>query len=380
MVSSTFYDLRQIREDLRRFLQDELGYRPLLSEHSSFPLSPDANTIDNCRERVEQDADIFVLVIGGRYGTIDDETSKSVTNLEYLTARLKGIPIYAFIEQGILALVPIWKSNPTADFVSRVDTPRLFDFIEQVRSTDKVWMQEFKHAGDIIDALRIQFAYQHRHGLSLQKRIRQAGDQYWLKDLHGDSLRIALDKPAGWEYRLFAHALIDGVSAHHRLRRRHETGIPLGLGEDVKEPLAWFGARFSDTMRMAKALSALMNETLQEALGPKGVSGDAERLIFVADTIADIYGDALHWSARMRAANIDGRYDLLRSIVSKMVDDLIRQVREFGPYIRDTYETAIAAPPTVTPRVVEMTLTISIDPSVLDEFGKEVVRLQNELA
>lgn len=29
MVSSTFYDLRQIREDIRRFLEDELGYRPL---------------------------------------------------------------------------------------------------------------------------------------------------------------------------------------------------------------------------------------------------------------------------------------------------------------------------------------------------------------
>src|SRR5260370_34240495 len=116
MVSSTCYDLRQIREDLRRFLQDEMGYRPLLSEHPSFPLNPDAKTVDNCRERVERDADILVLVIGGRYGTVDDRTSKSVTNLEYLGARQKGIPVYAFIEQEILPLLSVWKANPTADF------------------------------------------------------------------------------------------------------------------------------------------------------------------------------------------------------------------------------------------------------------------------
>src|ERR1035437_3814791 len=181
MVSSTCYDLRQIREDLRRFLQDDLGYRPLLSEHSSFPLNPDANTIENCRERVERDADILVLAIGARYGTVDDYTSKSVTNLEYLAARQKGIPVYVFIEQGILPLLPVWKSNPTADFTKQVDTPRLFEFVEQLRAADKVWTQEFKHATDIIDALRIQFAYQHREGLLLQRRVRQAGDHDWLR-------------------------------------------------------------------------------------------------------------------------------------------------------------------------------------------------------
>jgi len=275
MVSSTCYDLRQIREDLRRFLQDDLGYRPLLSEHPSFPLNPDANTVENCRERVERDADVLVLVIGGRYGTVDDYTSKSVTNLEYLGARQKGIPIYVFVEQGILPLLPVWKSNPTADFAKQVDTPKLFEFVEQLRSADKVWTQEFKHAKDIIDALRIQFAYQHREGLLLRRRVRQAGNQDWLRDLHGQTLRIALEKQPGWEYRLFAHALIDATDHHYRQRHRHETGIPLGLGEDVKSPVDWLAARFSDAQRMAGGLSALMSGPLQDALGPPGTPGDA---------------------------------------------------------------------------------------------------------
>ena len=60
MISSTFYDLRQIRADLAEFISDQLGYVPLLSELSSFPVDPDLDTIDNCRARVENNADMFV--------------------------------------------------------------------------------------------------------------------------------------------------------------------------------------------------------------------------------------------------------------------------------------------------------------------------------
>jgi len=54
MVSSTFYDLRQIRADLSSFISDELGYIPLLSELPSFPIDPDFDIIENCRRRVNQ--------------------------------------------------------------------------------------------------------------------------------------------------------------------------------------------------------------------------------------------------------------------------------------------------------------------------------------
>lgn len=52
MVSSTFYDLRQIRKDLDVFISEDLGYIPLLSELPSFPVDPDVDTIENCRRRV----------------------------------------------------------------------------------------------------------------------------------------------------------------------------------------------------------------------------------------------------------------------------------------------------------------------------------------
>jgi hypothetical protein len=68
MISSTLFDLKQVRADLSRFIVDELGSSVLASEWPSFPVDPDVDTIENCRRRVEREADILVLLIGGRTG------------------------------------------------------------------------------------------------------------------------------------------------------------------------------------------------------------------------------------------------------------------------------------------------------------------------
>src|SRR5437879_720167 len=99
-VSSTCFDLKQVRADLHRFIT-EFGYEPLLSEHPEFPISPQDSTVDNCVNAVRDRADLFILIVGARYGTPTDQ-GKSVTNLEYLAAKAKGVPIYAFVSKTIL--------------------------------------------------------------------------------------------------------------------------------------------------------------------------------------------------------------------------------------------------------------------------------------
>jgi hypothetical protein len=76
-VSSTSYDLDQIRADLKQFIEG-FGYEAVLSEYPSFPIDPDMRTVENCLRAVDQHADVFVLVVGGRYGSQTDE-GKSVT-------------------------------------------------------------------------------------------------------------------------------------------------------------------------------------------------------------------------------------------------------------------------------------------------------------
>jgi len=76
-VSSTYYDLRTVRDDLDRFIR-EIGYEPVRHErgHISYGReeSPEAyayREIDFC--------DIVVCVVGGRFGTTSSDGSSSIT-------------------------------------------------------------------------------------------------------------------------------------------------------------------------------------------------------------------------------------------------------------------------------------------------------------
>jgi len=139
-VSSTCYDLSQIRADLFDFIEN-LGNNPILSEYLNFPVNPAKNTITNCIDAVKDSADIFILVIGNRYGNTVNN-GKSITNSEFLTARNKGIPIYVFILKSVLNVIPIWKTNKSADYSSVVDNTAIFEFICEIREDNKIWSYE----------------------------------------------------------------------------------------------------------------------------------------------------------------------------------------------------------------------------------------------
>jgi hypothetical protein len=383
MVSSTFYDLRQIRADLTSFIVDQLGYVPLLSELNSFPVDPDAATTENCRRRVEEDADILVLVVGGRYGSIDAETAKSITNLEYLAARSKGIPIYAFVEKKVLALVPVWRQNQDANFAGIVDDTRVLQFIDQIRSVDKVWTQEFETAREIMDALRIQLAYLMGEGLfrrlQLRRRLREAR---FLERLRGEALRIVLERPRAWEYRLFGQVLADEIEPYLDLKRDYELGVVLGLGDYVslEDFHPWAQGRLSELKRTVTALSKLMNEVLHEAFGPPGTPGDAEAIVFVARRIGEVYRCALEWAQGVRRAAVDERLSAVVAELAGFADDIIGQIEGVGPQFLDRINEALTQPPGAEASVVEVALTLTIPNFerfqqalriVLDELGLE---------
>lgn len=79
--------------------------------------------------------------------------------MEYLKARAKSIPIYAFVDKKILNILPFWRDNPTGNFQPTVDTPKLFEFVDTFRSYDGIWSFGFETAQDIIDTLRAQLGY-----------------------------------------------------------------------------------------------------------------------------------------------------------------------------------------------------------------------------
>jgi hypothetical protein len=91
-ISSTFTDLKDERQEVLQALL-ELGAIPVGME--LFPAADDRAWL--YIQKVIAECDYYVLIIGGRYGSIDAETGLSFTEKEYDFAVSRNLPVLAFL-------------------------------------------------------------------------------------------------------------------------------------------------------------------------------------------------------------------------------------------------------------------------------------------
>src|SRR4051794_8389695 len=108
MVSSTCFDLAAAREQICTVLES-LGFNPVMSEHATFPVLPGLSPFDNCRRVAREEADLLVLVVGGRRGSTAPGTNATITNVEYREARASGIPVFVFVQSRVWEARPLWR-------------------------------------------------------------------------------------------------------------------------------------------------------------------------------------------------------------------------------------------------------------------------------
>lgn len=108
-VSSTFEDLKEEREKVIETLLIK-NCIPVGMEY--FPAADDEQ-MTLIRQLIDE-CDYYVLILGGRYGSIEPKTQKSYTQLEYEYATERGIPISAFLikDKGKLPNNKSEKDNP----------------------------------------------------------------------------------------------------------------------------------------------------------------------------------------------------------------------------------------------------------------------------
>lgn len=342
-VSSTCYDLKQLRTDMKQFIEG-LGLDPVLSEHNTFPVNPDVSTVDNCLQVVEAKADIFVLIVGGRYGSSVD-TEKSITNLEFLKAREKGIPLYIFVTRSVLDILPVWLQNQTGDFSSVSDSPKLFQFVADIRNTGENWVFPFDSAQDIVEILRSQLAYLFMDALELRTRMRLSGSiSQRLRNLRGSLLRLVVERPKGWEYLLFSSALEQALTDLADLRRDWQYGV--ATGESVimttNQFVHWTPTKTADALRMIANINIIIGTALPAGLGAPGVIGDPETILYAADRLAGIYRSALEWKPEFLCLVLPAELENLRSIISRFCDNIVPAFEEFSRKLSSSLATAIS--------------------------------------
>jgi len=181
-LSSTCYDLKYIRENLKYFIKT-LGYEPVLSEEGSVYYDPTLDTQDSCLREVPS-CQLFVLIIGGRFGEAYKDTGASITNIEYREAVKSKVPIFALVDNSVLSESFVYqknKANPKID-EKKIDYPsvvstKIFDFIEEVRRNSvNNALVPFSDFSDIESYLRQQWAGMMFSFLTRQNEDRRVAD------------------------------------------------------------------------------------------------------------------------------------------------------------------------------------------------------------
>jgi hypothetical protein len=108
-VSSTIRDLNYLREAVRETLTD-LAYYPVMSDFGEVGYMHPATAASSCYRSVEQ-CQIFILIIGRRYGSVADD-GISVTHREFKTAQGHGIPTITFVEPQVLTYKEVYDASP----------------------------------------------------------------------------------------------------------------------------------------------------------------------------------------------------------------------------------------------------------------------------
>lgn len=169
-ISSTFYDLKYIREDLANFVRS-YGYEPVLFEDGDIGYSPGETLDSSCYESM-RNSDMVILIIGGEYGSAASGETKdefkeymSVTRNEFRTAVESGIPILTMIDKKVMVEYGVYEANygdiekenramtfPTTKNIN------VFRFIKEIKGIVTLPIQEFERSSDIKSFISKQWA------------------------------------------------------------------------------------------------------------------------------------------------------------------------------------------------------------------------------
>jgi hypothetical protein len=174
-ISSTFYDLKQVRADLDLFL-DQLGYEPVRNEEGDIPYGKHDALEEYCYKEIRS-IDILVSIIGGRFGSESHAGNASISQMELRAALNENKQVYIFIEKNVLSEYETYLLNKEHSINYRyVDDSRIYAFIDEIKglgSNNNI--KGFDSVSDITRYLKEQFAGLFQRFLEEQTRIKEVG-------------------------------------------------------------------------------------------------------------------------------------------------------------------------------------------------------------
>lgn len=244
-ISSTFYDLRQVRADLERAIK-ELAYEPILAERGNIPYGSEEKLEEYCYKEIGL-SDIVVAIVGGRFGSGSDERPYSISQMELKTAVDLGKPVYIFVDQSVLSEYSTYRANRDVEGINYrfVDDTRVYEFLSEVDELPaNNPIAPFETAQDIVRFLKQQWAGLFQRFLQEQEQIREAR---LLEDLRStaetlDQLVDFLTEERKDQDQAIRDILLRNHPAFHRLKKLTSTSYRVFF-MNREEMASWLAAR-----------------------------------------------------------------------------------------------------------------------------------------
>lgn len=261
-ISSTYEDLKKERQALMGVALEN-NLIPVGMEQ--FHAAPTSQW--NVITKMIDECDFYLLIIGGRYGSIDEETGISYTEKEYKYAKTKGLPV----------LVLIKESSAIAE--SEKDTGD--DKYDKMEKLDE-FRKKVKNDGNTVDFF------------TELDRLKYAASQAFKNVIN------YADDNAGWvRYR----DVVDVINED--AERRNKANAELGerqqkMLEDMKEMYSQFGSRLTDLENNQltwEEIPAVTNEDIKKLFGVENETliigtPEGDKLVVGQDGVGNIPVDS----------------------------------------------------------------------------------------
>lgn len=377
-VSSTCYDLKQVREDLKDFFEGNYGFQTMLSEFDSFPIDPCIGTFESSLSNLDKSADIFILIVGTEYDHVT-ERGKSIVNLEYRQAKAKGIPVFVFVDKQLYSQLERWEANKDGNFPTVVDNPQLLEFVSEIYSESKQWIYTYESVGDITATMKHQLSLIFSDGLRYKKISHTMKPHNLDSNIPAEALRVLIEKPYAWEYKFLAYVLKDEFEKLQKHRWDFKYGLFTThiIEMSPNELLEAVSVKLNELAQLNGILVTLLNSTIQDAIGEAGIPSDLELIVYVSKQLALLYKRIVAWALYFKTIHTDEVFKRLLKLLYELPKSILTQMDNF---VNKLYSEITNLPDIEDGVTRKIELSCVLDEANTGAINKEMERLYKLLS
>lgn len=132
-LSSTYYDLKYLRELLEQFITEDLDFQPVLHDRGDVTYQITRSLEEDCYEQIST-CDMLINIVGQRFGTESKINRYSITQTELYRAIDEGMYVYVFVELAVLNELSFFRKNRDIENLNTDSDKRVLEFLDDLQT------------------------------------------------------------------------------------------------------------------------------------------------------------------------------------------------------------------------------------------------------